>query len=139
MLVYATTSDLATFTDPIPDNAAALLRTASLRVREATKAARYDVDVDGLPTDATILQAFKDATCTHAAAMVAAKVDPGAGGVVTKAATAASKSVGSANITYAGTKEAAASLTWLAGNLAPDAAAILSQAGLIPATVWTVG
>lgn len=139
MLVYATSADLTKWTGTTaPDNADQLLRTASLAVRNATKTARYDVDTDGLPTDADTLQAFKDATCAQAAALAAAKVDPAAGGVL-KAGVATSKSVGSASIGYADSAAAAAAKQALLTSLCPDAASILTQAGLVTVAPWTFG
>lgn len=139
MLVYATVDDLDDWITPIPTNADALLRSASLRVREATKTARYTVDGTGLATDATVLQAFKDATCAHAAALATAKVDPAGGGVLTKASTAAAKSVGSASVSYADAASAAAAKASLHTSLCPDAVTILQQAGLLSGEVWVIG
>lgn len=135
MLVYATVGDLAEWIDP-PSNADALLRAASLRVREATKTAWYSTGVTGLPTDTTVAQAFRDATCVHAAALATAGLDPSAGGVLTKAGVATSKSVGSASVSYADAKSAADAKAALLTTLCPDAALILQQAGLMPDAVW---
>ncbi|MGN6722988.1 MAG: hypothetical protein ACTHJM_10290, partial [Marmoricola sp.] len=72
MLIYATTDDLTVWMAPTapPDPAAQYLRTASLAVAEATKTWFYSTDTTGAPTDATIKQAFNDATCAQAAAMI---------------------------------------------------------------------
>lgn len=68
---YATPAELAEFLapDPAPADVVAgrLLVRASRDVRRATKAARYDVDDEGLPTDAGILDALKAATLEQAA------------------------------------------------------------------------
>lgn len=140
MLIYATSTDLQAWTGTTPPaNAAQLLRTASILVRKATKTALYDTDSTGLPTDADVLAAFKDATCAHAAAMTTASIDPLAGGATTKAATATGKRVGSAGISYAGTESAAKARARLAVELAPEAHDILAQAGVLPAAPWLAG
>lgn len=140
MLTYATSSDLLNWSGgTAPTNADQLLRTASILVRKATITATYTVDTAGLPTDADVLQAFKDATCAHAAAMAAALIDPLAGGATTTAGTKAAKKVGTASIEYAGTQQAAAARALLAVELAPEALDILQQAGLTPGTTWAAG
>lgn len=141
MLVYATSSDLQTWTGTTPPaNADQLLRTASMLVRKATMTAYYAVDGDGMPTDPAKRQAFEDATCCHAAAMAAAGIDPLAGGVVTKTTAAVvAKRIGTAHIEYAGAATAAAARAQLAVELAPDAYRILQQAQVIPAAPWTIG
>lgn len=139
MLIYATSADLTAWTgSAAPDNADQLLRTASLAVANATRAARYDVDGTGMPTDAKTLQAFKDATCAHAAALAAAKVDPAAGGVLA-ANVATSKKVGSASIDYAGAGTATSAKAALLSGLAPEAARILRQAGIAATAPWVSG
>ena len=136
MLIYATVDDLTDWTETTaPDNATQLLRTASLLVRKATLTARYATDTTGLPTETLVAQAFRDATCAHAAAMDAANINPLAGGAVTTAATATSKKVGSAQVEYAGSAAAAAARAELAECLAPEAQAILQHAGLVPSAV----
>jgi len=44
------------------DDVATSLRTASYRVRDALKTARFEVDGDGKPTDTHVVEAIKDAT-----------------------------------------------------------------------------
>ncbi|PRA13354.1 hypothetical protein CQ010_01525 [Arthrobacter sp. MYb211] len=44
-----------------------LLRTVSRTVEGLTRNARYETDVNGLPTDPVIAEAFRDATCAQAA------------------------------------------------------------------------
>lgn len=89
---YATPVELAEFLlpDPAPADAVAgrLLDRASRDVRRATKTARYDVDDTGLPTDATILDAFKTATLEQAAWRIGRGEEegiPSGGGAVTSA------------------------------------------------------
>lgn len=139
MLIYATTVDLQGWTGATPPaNAEAQLRTASLMVREATMTSYYAVDGTGVPTDATILQAFKDACCAQAAALSAAGIDPLGGGVI-KSGVASQKAVGSARIDYADAAAAAASRAGLVGSLCTEAHRILQEVGIMSGAVWTVG
>jgi hypothetical protein len=140
VLVYATSADLADWMTPtaLPANAAQLLRTASMTVHEATMTSYYDVDGTGLPTDATTLQAFKDATCAQAAALSLAGIDPLSGGVL-KSGVASQKAVGSARIDYADATAAAASRQALTTDLCTEAHRILQQAGIMLEAVWTIG
>lgn len=138
MLVYATTTDLTTYTNPLPENATRLLEHASRLVRRATLTAVYDVDTTGAPTDADVAEAFKAATCTQVAAWAAAGIDPtaGAAGV---ALVATGKSIGGASITYAGADAQAAARQSVTDQLVPAAAAILADAALTGGRPWVVG
>jgi hypothetical protein len=49
---------------------------ASLAIDKALVGAIYTTDVDGLPTDAALLEVFKDATCAQARHMVECFVNP---------------------------------------------------------------
>lgn len=142
MLVYAQASDYLTWTgtSTIPSNMTAVLRSASLAVREATEAAFYQVDGTGMPTDATILQAFNDATCCQAAALVAIGYDPTTGGTVTATVEQAT-ALGTAHVTYAASDvQAAAEAKQKAiTGLVPDAERILRNAGLLKNVPWLVG
>lgn len=140
MLIYATPGDLSTWMSPatLPDNADALLRSASMLVQDATINQYYDVDGTGLPTDATVLQAFNDATCAQALAWTTLGVDPTAGGVA-QSKVAAAKSIGTAHITYADSGAAAQARADSLGALVPDAARILHLAGLLSSHVWFFG
>lgn len=100
MIVYATADDLLDgWLGEVPADAAALLRQASLLVANAAKFDEYDVDGDGMPTNAKIRAAFRDATCQQVASWKAAKVDPLAG-VVGQAKGIASQSVDGASVSY---------------------------------------
>jgi len=132
MREYATTEDLAAWLDPdpVPANAAGLLRSASGLVRSETKRAVYAVDAGGYPTDTALRTAFRDAVLAQAKFWADSNIDPalGAAGVQPLAA---SKSIGSASIAYsvyAATAEARANS---AGALGPDAFYILEDAGLL--------
>lgn len=141
MPVYATSADYTTWTGTTPPaNVAAYLRKASNQVREATKLDFYAVDSNNLPTDATKLQAFNDATCCQAAALITLGVDPLAGGSIV-ASVKESKSIGSARITYAqdDARAAAAAKKQAAEGLVPDALQILRQAQLAKNAAWVVG
>lgn len=64
--VFATVEQLEAYTgQPAPDNAARLLARASRLVSRETKAALYDVDSAGYPSDTDIRDAFRDATCAQ--------------------------------------------------------------------------
>lgn len=111
-----------------PSNAAALLRAASILVRDATASVIYPADTSGMPTDTDILDALRDATCAHAAALEAAGVNPTAAGTTPGIGATA---IGSASVTYAGAGEAATNRLRLAVELAPEAQMILRSAGLL--------
>jgi hypothetical protein len=140
VLVYATNADLTAWLAgaALPANATVLLRSASMLVRSSTVTALYDVDTEGLPSDATVLEAFTDATCAQAAFWAAAGVDPVAGGVSTTAPVR-SKKLGSgaveydtgvsASVTAFSAKQAAAN------SLCGEAWMILQQAGIVPGGV----
>lgn len=129
-IVYADAADLTSWTGTAaPSNAGALLRSASILIRRATRSAVYAVDGDGLPTDTAVSAAMRDAACSHAAALSAAGVDPLAAG--TEAGAVASSSIGSASVTFADSAGAAAARTALSVGLCREALSILSAAGLI--------
>jgi hypothetical protein len=67
--VYATESDYLEFAeeDIAPDKIDSLLRRASAQVESHIRTAVYLTDDDGYPTDATIADALRDATCAYVA------------------------------------------------------------------------
>lgn len=136
----ASPDDLATWTGgTAPANAAALLRSCSALVLDATEGAYYDVDdATGLATDTQILEAMRDATCIQAAAWDALKIDPATGGVLVSNVKQ-SKKIGSASITYADTAAAAAARAHAYKNLVPDAVRKLQQNNLLGTTPWAFG
>lgn len=139
MLVYATNEDLTAWpVSPLPANSAGLLRSASLLVRSTTMTARYAVDGDGLPADAKVLEAFKDATCTQVAFWVGAGVDPTNGGAQT-AAPVQSKKLGSGMVQYDTSVNASVAAFQArrdaANSLCAEAWLILQQAGIVPGGV----
>jgi len=144
VLVYATSSDLAAWTSPTPApaNATALLRSASILIREATITLTYPVDANGAPTDAAIVQAFKDATCSQAAHWAGANIDPTAYGIP-QAGILREKAIGSARLGYDTAGASSVTITQAkmaaATTLCAEAVMILQQAGLHLSTVWISG
>ncbi|MFG3085129.1 head-tail connector protein [Streptomyces parvulus] len=64
---YATTTQLAEYLGAAPplDGARLLLEASRLLDRDFLKAAVYDVDDDGLPTDPLVAEAFAEAVCAQ--------------------------------------------------------------------------
>lgn len=130
MLIYATENELAVWLtpDPVPANAAGLLRSASGLIRSETKRARYDTDTDGYPRDTRVREAFREATMAQAKFWADHKIDPSLGAAGVKPV-AVSKSIGGASVQYE-PGATAAKASAVAG-LAPDAYYILDDAGLL--------
>lgn len=116
---HATAGDLADWVDPVPDNAAILLRRASRDVDQALLTSVYDTD------DADVLAALRDATCEQVAGQLAAGATTGIG-----AAAPASFSLGKLTVNRgAGGANPAAQARKIRG-LWEQAWQILQQAGL---------
>lgn len=130
--LLAAPADLATWiggTDPT--NATPLLRKATSMVLNATRMAIYATDATtGLPSDPVILKCMNEATCIQAAALNALAIDPLAGGIQ-QGGVRASKKIGSAAITIAGSEQTAAAIAAAASELVPDALAKLRQQNLL--------
>lgn len=143
VLLYATSTDLQAWTgNAAPSNAATLLRSASLLVREATRNCWYAVDTTtSMPTDATTLQAFNDATCAQCSFWIANSIDPQA--ILAPPSILNSKSIGSARLGYdtagAGSVQAYQQRVAAAKTLCDEAYRILSDANLQLNGVWVVG
>lgn len=142
-IIYATSDDLTAWlavsgATP-PANPGGYLRTASMAVTEATETAFYATDSSGLPTDAGTLQAFKDATCSQAAALAAFEIDPTAGGILEGGSVESAVQILSARVQYADSAAAVEALQQLLGGLVPEAQRILKQAGLVLGVPWIVG
>lgn len=142
-LIYATVDDYATWTDgTVPDNAASLLRSASLLVFEQTQAAFYDTDTTGAPTSAPIIAAFRDATCAQSAVWAGLNVDPNLSGLDV-APPKRSKGIGTARIDYDTSVQASVTAFTarqkVIASLCPQAQQILRQAGVLSTRVWTYG
>jgi len=129
VLMYADVAELTEWIgSPAPSNARALLRAASLLVRDATSAALYEVNTAGLPSDADTLAAFSDATCAHAEALDSAGVDPAAAGADSAIV---GSSIGSASVSYTFADKARDARARLAIELCPMSLRILRDAGLL--------
>lgn len=125
MRVYATPSDLATFTgEAAPANAIALLARATRLVEGLTTTALYAVDEDGLPEDLDISEAFRDAVCAQAAWFDETGDVSGAG------ARFNSLSLGSFSASGGGTG-AATNTSAAQSRYSPEAVEILRSAGLL--------
>lgn len=135
MRSYATDTDLSDWMapEPVPANAAGLLRSATNLIRRETRLARYNT-AGGQPTDALIRDAFRDATCEQARWWAANDIDPDAP-TLTEASgrVATSKTINGASVSY--DTSAAATVRQARedarNSLAPQAALILSNEGLL--------
>lgn len=134
--VYAPKADLDAFLESNVADAEALLARASGVVRSWTKTARYRTLEDGFtPHDEKTRNAFHDATVLQAAGFSRAGVKAG-DLVATQTPGIASKSLGGRSVTYAqDTSIADARTKLLQGYLTPEAASVLSQAGLLTSGV----
>ena len=131
---YAVPTDLtvAPWSLTLTDTAATrLLYYASILIRRATKTAIYTADpLTGLPTDDTLLAAFKDATCAQVDACSQLDIDPAAG--AGKAATVVTqKSHGGASIQYAAYASTVEARAQAAKHISPNALEILRDGGLV--------
>lgn len=124
--VYATPSDLVVYTGAAPpDDTRRLLLRASRLVEALTRCAVYDVDAEGLPTDAAVAAAFRDAVCAQVAWFDETGDSTGA------AQQYQSVSIGSMSLTRG--HSAGGSATGAEQRYAPDAVAALTRAGLMGA------
>lgn len=145
-IVYATPEQLANYiagrdldaADPpaAPADAGVLLRQASTLVAEVIRAAVYDVDVDGYPTDTEKRAALAEATCVQSAAWSTNGVNPIAGRAGVKPSVA-SKALGGASVQYASYAADAQARSDLASGDVLIAAAwrVLDNAGMISSSV----
>lgn len=124
LTVYATSSDLATWTGTAaPTNAATLLRSATFTVAAACARDPYNDTPSG--NDAT---ALRDATTAQAAAWLANGIDPAAAGL--DAFPVKTKKIGTASVERDTTGQVEARNA-AATTLAPEAEKILYTAGLL--------
>lgn len=121
MRVYATKADLG---DDPPGDADRLIRRASRLADEHARTARYRVGEDGMPLDAVVRDAFRDAVVEQVRMWTVLGVDPslGAAGVTRKPGPATTKSIGSASVTYQVSASAVADLAAATHTLSPSAA-----------------
>ncbi len=129
MLIYANDSDYFAWAKrPAPDNVDALLREASILVADACLADRYNTTDEGLPTDAKLRDAMRDATCAQAEHWAAAGTDPlkGPGGQEPRMTVSAIDGASVSYDTYLTAPDRLNSVK----SLAPNALRILRFAGL---------
>lgn len=131
MLVYAEPDDLMDgwlLEPPEAPVAVRAIKFASQLVRTATACDHYEVDPAGAPTEPDVIEAFRDATCAHAAMWIESGINPAAG-TVGREIGIASQSADGGSVTYADSvsaDEVAVSLK----RLCSTALDILRSAGL---------
>lgn len=138
MLQYATADELGDHSpslDP-PDDVDRMLRSASLLVTHAVRFARYTTQPSGLPADAELVEALRDATCEQVTAWVRAGVDP-ALGVITDSSSggdlkSSTVTAGPRTVTeqYTDATSSSSEVTPSTVELTPQAWLILHHAGL---------
>jgi hypothetical protein len=146
VLIFASVDDLTSGDVPwlsvAPSNAGSLLRSASLIVARETKAAFYDTDDTGMPTDAMVLDAFTQATCAQVCQWVTLGMDPLNLGADSKSPVK-SKGLDGAAISYdtsiATSASVLASRQAAAVSLCDQAAEILREAAVLTTRVWGYG
>jgi hypothetical protein len=126
--VYATAQDVSDYRDgkPNPTNIDGRLARASALVEAAARTAIYDVDQDGMPTAADVVEAFQLAVCAQVDWQLSTGDSNGAGSRYQ------SVSIGSVALTKGAT---AATGTSPRDRLAPDAEIYLQAAGLLPGVI----
>jgi hypothetical protein len=130
--VYATVPEYEAFTGTTaPANAARLLARASRLVSAATKAAIYDTDPAGYPSDSDVRKAFRDATCAQAEEW--AKRDAAAGDASDPAASPWT-SISAGSLSFS--RQSAPKVTAEDTELTPEAREILAELNL-EQVVWT--
>jgi len=133
--VYATPAEYGAFAEePFDGDETKLgrrLRSASSEVEALTRLARYDVDEDNYPTDATIADAFTEATCAIVEFWEDTDDPRGA------EASAGAVKIGSVSLGTTNSNQASDSpRDKLVGRIGEAAVTILTNAGLISATVY---
>lgn len=129
-MVYATTTDLEEYLDPLPVDAELMLTRASRVIARAIRAAAYHVDADGQPTDQAVLDALREATCEQVAAWVGGMED--GTGSVGQYGNVSIGSVSLGNRTGGGVGGQS-----MVEALAPQAYLVLDQAGLLRGSLWS--
>lgn len=140
-MLYATPQELAAWIDPdaaepeVPERATVRLRAASALVADAIAGAAYDVDAEDMPRDSGLRRAVREATLEHAAALVAAGIDP-TRGPDQVARKVSSKSVLGMSTSYVASSADDYQAQLAAGDTLVHAAwATLRRAGLLRAVV----
>lgn len=135
MHLYATESDLSEWMapEPVPANAAGLLRSATNLIRHETRLARYKTH-GGQPTEPDTREAFRDATAEQARYWAANRLDPAAGTLAEASGkVVSSKAIKGASVSYdtASAGQARQARMDALSTLAPESWQILSNAGLL--------
>jgi hypothetical protein len=145
MAIYATKEEYKAYNNldddaELPGNLTSLLRAGSLAVRIYTSVCVYMVGDDDLPKEQSVRDAFRDATCAHATAMLKLGIDPDKGGAV-DVSVKASKSISGASFSYSTVEQENAALVrqQVATGIAPTARQILDAAGLNATGPWRAG
>lgn len=128
--VYATAADLAAYpggSDVPAESVDTLLRMASRVIDQLLTGRVYDVTVDGMPEDADVVDALRDATCAVA-------LEAHATGVLTPGASESWQSVGIGSVNLSG-RTLAEGARIVAGMPVPPAA-LLALADVGELTVW---
>lgn len=134
--VYATPTDYTKYAEDAWEGDEELLkkrlRSASIEVESLTRLARYDVDVDGYPTDTDDAEAFAEATCAIAEYWSPAGTDDPLG----VEATAGAVKILSVSLgTTSSNNDARSGHDKLVARIGERAISILANAGLIKASV----
>jgi len=124
MRIYATVEEFADFLDPdpVPANAARLLKNASRRLDVLLLGARYDTDTDGMPTAANLVDLLREGVCLQAQYIADLDDETGAN------ANISTQTVGSVTVTRA--------LSLVGGGTprdSPELLDLLRTSGLVPA------
>lgn len=131
--VYATAEEYEAFTgSTAPAGAGRLLARASRLVSAATKAAIYDTDPAGYPSDEDVREAFRDAVCAQVE--VWAKRDAAASGDASDPAASPWTSISAGGLSFS--RQSAPVATAEDTALTPEAAEILAELSL-DQVVWT--
>lgn len=126
--IYATPEQYTAWSgQPAPSDADRLLARASEDIDDALRAAVYDTDTAGMPTDQSVRDALSDATCAQVEYQQATG-DDGSGA----AGRWGSVSIGPVSLSdRRDTPRAGGDL-----DLAPRAYRALRRAGLLPGVIW---
>ncbi|MGA5209019.1 hypothetical protein ACWCV2_15495 [Streptomyces pseudogriseolus] len=131
--VFATVAEYEAFTgEAAPANAERLLARASRLVSAATKAALYDTDPAGFPSDTDVRDAFRDAVCAQV--QVWAKRDAAGSGNASDPVASPWTSISAGGLSFS--RQSAPVATADDTELTAEAAEILAELGLETA-VWT--
>lgn len=121
---YATADDLSPWVDTEPDAIDRYLLAASIVVAKACNVSPYDPPAD------TAVEPMRDATCAQVQAWVVLGIQPGSLGLDPAIAPVKKTSINGADVER-DTNGNLAALQSAANDIAPQAAAILLQAGLL--------